>query len=306
MRRAPQLRRPVNSDDPLADYYNDLRVVALAHVSPEGASRALESMVADRTLANPVSIAQLGLGALQLVDADSNWAGVARSCARWLRDEMDADGNVEYHFTIGHTYNLPAPWVSAMAQGQVASLILRVARLGDGETDAEAGARAVEPLLQGARGLGAATPEGIVLQEYPTTPPAHVLNGWIFALWGLNDVSVADGVSDAVRARARDAFTAGALTLARRLPLYSVLGNWSRYDLYPHPIVHVASPFYHRLHVEQLAVMSVIAPSATIDDYVERWARGDSNPVSLASAVLRKGLFRVIRPRRGPAVKAGS
>ena len=35
-------------------------------------------------------------------------------------------------------------------------------------------------------------------------------------------------------------------------------GNgWSRYDLYPHPLTNVASPFYHRLHIEQLRATRV-------------------------------------------------
>jgi hypothetical protein len=139
------------------------------------------------------------------------------------------------------------------------------------------------------------TDEGPVLQEYPTHPPAHVLNGWIFALWGLYDVAIAGGE---LSEGAHDAFSRGVDTLAARLPLYNTGWNWSRYDLFPHPLVHVTSPFYHRLHVEQLHALHALVPRQVFRETAERWESGARRPLARAHAVARKVAFRLVRPRK--------
>ena len=58
--------------------------------------------------------------------------------------------------------------------------------------------------------------------------------------------------------RARE-FEQGADTLAANLHRWDT-GYWSRYDLFPHPVMNVASSFYHALHTSQLEAMQVIAP----------------------------------------------
>ena len=131
------------------------------------------------------------------------------------------------------------------------------------------------PLLSPASPLVVETEEGPVLQEYPTDPPTHVLNGWINALWGLYDIANAGGkLAD----DARDAYQRGLEALAARLPLYNTGWNWSRYDLFPHAIVHVTSPFYHRLHVEQLRAMHDLDPRPMFAETADRWESGRGKP----------------------------
>src|SRR5438874_13747679 len=109
-----------------------------------------------------------------------------------------------------------------------------------------------------------------------------------------------DLISAAVARRASSAFEDGISALAARLPLYDTWG-WSRYDLFPHPIVHVASPFYHRLHIELLRATNELAPSRSFQQMAARWERSASRPGAQTAAVLRKAAFRMIRPRRRPA-----
>ena len=144
-----------------------------------------------------------------------------------------------------------------MAQGEGASLLTRLYLETGDERYADAARRAVAamrcPAAEGgvqARLDGAPWPE-----EYPTDPPSYVLNGGIFALWGLYDVGAALGDDEAL---ARE-FEQGADTLAGNLHRWDT-GYWSRYDLFPHPVMNVASSFYHALHTSQLEAMNVIAP----------------------------------------------
>lgn len=298
MRRRPQLRLSVSVDHPLDGYYNDLRGIALDHVDPSTARRELDRMTGDRTTANPVSIVQLGLAAWQLRTAEPGWTGVLEAAATWVANAMDEHGAIPYHFAIGHTYDLDPPWASAMAQGEAASLLLRGSRALSEPSLAAAAVIAAQPLVDPASPLIVLTDEGPVLQEYPTDPPAHVLNGWIFALWGLNDLASADSEVPAKdRLRAAMAFEAGCAALKRRLPLYRAQRHWSRYDLYPHRIAHVASPFYHRLHIEQLAVMSTLTTDPVLSRIAAEWERGARSPTSTAIAVSRKVAFRMLRPR---------
>src|SRR4029077_18908156 len=129
--------------------------------------------------------------------------------------------------------------------------------------------------------------------------PSHVLNGWIFGLWGLYDLAAmgqGDLIPPDLATRASSAFQDGISALATRLPQYDAWG-WSRYDLYPHPIVHVASPFYHRLHIEMLRATNELAPDHRLEQMAARWERSATDPGAQAAAVCRKAAFRMTRPR---------
>jgi heparosan-N-sulfate-glucuronate 5-epimerase len=133
-----------------------------------------------------------------------------------------------------------------------------------------------------------------VLEEYPTTPPSHVLNGWVFALWGLYDVAHSqpgDGAAGELFARSTE-------TLVARLPTYEIFGGWSRYDVFPHPLINVASPFYHSLHVAQLFALSQLHPDDRLSAAARRWATAAGRPTVYARAVVGKVAFRMVRPRR--------
>ena len=101
------------------------------------------------------------------------------------------------------TFQLPAGWPSAMAQGEGASLLARLYLETGEERWADAARRAVAAMRAAerrGRRAGAASTGAPWPEEYPTDPPSYVLNGGIFALWGLYDVGTALG-DDADRAR---------------------------------------------------------------------------------------------------------
>jgi heparosan-N-sulfate-glucuronate 5-epimerase len=269
---------------PLEGYYNDLSRFARRH------HRGLPGAT------NPVTVAQVGLGAWQLaVSEPSRWLAVVGDAADWLMTHMDVDGRLPYSFAMGHTFRLDPPWFSAMAQGEAASLLVRAAPLLGVSEWLDGAARAVTSLTEPDSALVAETPEGPVLQEYPTDPPAHVLNGWIFALWGLYDVAWAG--PDPAATRARQAFAEGSAALARRLPKYQLRGGWSRYDLRAEGPINVASPFYHHLHVQQLRAFGRLVDEPAISATAEVWQRARFHPLTLAGAVAGKLRFRRQHPR---------
>lgn len=77
-------------------------------------------------------------------------------------------------------------------------------------------------------------------EEYPTARPCEVLNGFMFTLIGLYDLS-----SIAPRSGARELCHAGRRTLAVALPSFDH-GGLVRYDL---ASTVLASPMYQAIHI---------------------------------------------------------
>ena len=278
--------------DPHA-YHFDLREKPLhAGESLDERLAYLGHVIGDPEKTNPVTVIQLGLGALQLRDPAQVPLVVA--AVEWLERWVDARGLLAYRFPMPHTFPLEAPWYSSLAQGEAVSLLVRAAEILGRAQLLELADRMVEPLLQSESPLVAMTAQGPVLQEYPTDPPAHVLNGWITTLFGLYDLA---GESTAAAPRAEAAFDAGTKALAARLHLYRTPLGWSRYDLYPHPLPNTASVSYHRLHVAQLRALHSLASLDAFVDTADDWERSLANPAALAVGFGRKVAFRLVRPR---------
>ncbi len=121
--RRPQLLGTFVAGDPMSGYYNDMTGV----VGPDPALAAdrLAALTKDRRLANPVSIAQHGLGAWQHRLEGGNRLEIAAAAGDWVCAEHDGDGLIRYGFGMPHTYDLRPGWASAMAQGEAASLRAR-------------------------------------------------------------------------------------------------------------------------------------------------------------------------------------
>ncbi|MDZ7822434.1 MAG: D-glucuronyl C5-epimerase family protein [Candidatus Marinimicrobia bacterium] len=111
----------------------------------------------------------------------------------WIENnKVDPDGEsatVPYHFPH-QWYNMKAPWYSGMAQGQVASVLLRAFLLtGDEKYKALAG-RFLNFMLKpvGEGGTLAKTPEGdFWIEECRTEKPSLILNGHLYGLIGLTE-----------------------------------------------------------------------------------------------------------------------
>jgi heparosan-N-sulfate-glucuronate 5-epimerase len=242
-----------------------------------------------------VAHAQRGLGSYErhLKGDGDQWLDAARRAADLLVERQADDGGWVQTRPYPHTYVLHPPWISAMAQGEGASLLVRVhASTGD-DRYAEAALRALGPMRRPSREGGASAElDGHWFpEEYPTDPPSFVLNGAVFALWGLRDV--AKGLGDAEAARE---FETGIDALAASIHRWDT-GSWSRYDLHPHRVTNVASRAYHELHVTQLQAMEQLAPRPELRDAAARFAAYDRSRARQAQALARKVLFRIAEPR---------
>lgn len=296
LNRVPQLKGSYRVGDPLSGYYNDLTPEVRA-ASPRDALVRLETLCADPHV-NFTTVAQLGLATWQLGLGDPAWLEVTTRTARWLAGQLDDEGRLVFRWPMPHTFAVEPPWISALPQAEAVSLFLRASFVGDSLLGAAAAA--VRPLVEESPIL-VETADGPVLQEYPTSPPSHVLNGWIYGLFGLYDLATlgqrAEELPRSTVAAAEDAFRRGAAAVAARVHLYDAWG-WSRYDLYPHRIVHVASPYYHRLHIELLRALNDLAPDERLLAAADRWEASSARLPRRGVAVSRKVAFRLLNPRR--------
>jgi heparosan-N-sulfate-glucuronate 5-epimerase len=227
----------------------------------------------DPSLLLPVDLAQLALGWYERMLFGDRRAGPHFEYAcRLLLDRAEAsdDALLWPHGLRVPKYGLAGRWYSGMAQGQAASVFVRAYLHSRNAGYAIAARQAIEPLLRCDSRFVTATPAGPILEEAEADPPSHILNGWIFTLWGLWDVQV--GLADEdVRPLVDE--TIGCLRA--HIESYDV-GWWTRYSLFPHILPDLAKPFYHRLHVHQMAVLYRLTGISEFGSAAERWASYDS------------------------------
>ena len=225
----------------------------------------------------PAGLAQLALGWWERsLGGEERAAAAFESACELLLERAVPQGDAlvwPYDVAVPK-YGLRPPWFSSMAQGQIASVLVRAGA-------AEKALAALRPLLDRSEPFVVDLGVGPVLEEAPTTTPSCVLNGWIYALWGVRDVAVGLGSAEAARL-----FDESVQTLLATLDEYDT-GWWSRYSLWAAGR-DLAKPFYHRIHVAQLEALHALTGAPELAAVARRW-RGYDTRTAAARAVLVKG-----------------
>lgn len=245
---------------------------------------------------NPIAIAQYGLARFNrwcdfgAMDDRAAWLTAANWLARTLRPNTHGVLVWMHEFDFPYRQTLRAPWYSGLAQGTGVSLLVRAAReTGDPEL-AEAAKRAFEaltlPVSDG--GVSVRDERGhLWIEEYVVTPPSHILNGFMWALWGVYDY--ARTTSDT---RALDIWSECVQTLRQHLGWFDT-GWWSLYEAPNTGQPMLASPYYHRLHVVQLHVMHRLTGDEVFLVAAERFTRYSQRRVNRARAIAQKAWFKI-------------
>ena len=245
---------------------------------------------------NPIAIAQFGLGNYNLWRRTSDPERRKKFflTADWLAThlEQNAQGLAvwNHHFNWEYRDTLKAPWYSALAQGQGISLLVR-AHKESGEPrylDAarQAYASFQQPIDKG--GVAFTDESGdLWFEEYIVFPPTHILNGFIWALWGIYDYFLATRESTA-----HDLFSRGVRTLLHNLDRYD-LGFWSLYEQSGTRLPMVASRFYHQLHIVQLRVMHRLTGEEAFARVADRWENYARSSTKRIRALCYKSAFKL-------------
>ena len=234
------------------------------------------------TIIFPVAVFQynLGLYDLFLQTAQEKYLKKFMQLADWSIASQDESGRWNNFF---HVY--PNNPYSAMAQGEGASFLIRAYLQTSDEKYIDAAKKAIDfmlkPVEEGGTTLYAEN--DIFFKEYTHLPV--VLNGWIFAWWGLYDYSLI----------AKDCGSYSQIlqqsceTIIRYLPLFNTR-YWSKYDLSN----RLTSPFYHRLHIAQMQAMFQLTDIAIFDEYANLWTRQLDNPINKWRAFFVKASQKIL------------
>jgi hypothetical protein len=245
---------------------------------------------------NPIAIAQWGLGNHELfhrTGSDERKEKFLKASERLCHHLEQNRWGVwiwNHHFDWEYRDTLKAPWYSGLAQGQGISLLVRAHR----ETGDPEYLRAAERAFTG---FLVPTNEGGVtftdkqgnlwFEEYIVSPPTHILNGFIWATWGVYDYFLATADPTA-----QDLFQRAVKTLLENLGHYD-LGFWSLYEQSGTRLKMVASPFYHQLHIVQLRVMHQLTGETQFARFADRWESYGRSRAKRTRALCYKSAFKL-------------
>ena len=158
---------------------------------------------------NPIAISQWGLGNYNLSrqtqsqmdqglkDRDPQYKKFL-AASDWLVSHLEQNSSGvwvwNHYFDWEYRDTLKAPWYSGLAQGQGISLLVRAYAETGNAGYLDSARRAFDSFLK-------STAEGGVVfrdeqqrtwvEEYIVFPPTHILNGFIWAAWGIRDYFLA-------------------------------------------------------------------------------------------------------------------
>jgi heparosan-N-sulfate-glucuronate 5-epimerase len=245
---------------------------------------------------NPIAIAQYALGNYNLFrrSADAARREQFFLSADWLVSHLEPNAHGlavwNHYFDWEYRDTLKAPWYSGLAQGQGISVLVR-AHIESGDVRylvaaQHALASFYSPIHEG--GVVFTDDRGdLWFEEYIVSPPTHILNGFIWAAWGIYDYFLA------TRDRsAQELFSRAVQTLVRNLDRYD-LGFWSLYEQSGTRLPMVASAFYHRLHIVQLRMMHRLTGEDVFARVADRWESYTRSRSNRMRALAYKSAFKL-------------
>lgn len=225
----------------------------------------------------PIAIAQKALGHYDLYlmnGSDKDKSEFLNSCD-FLISIMNEKGLIEtWHKQKRDVINN----YSSMTQGQVVSIFSRAFQLTNDEKYTKAALQAAKCLFEESEEkITVQLKYGLSFSEMPNNSNSIVLNGWIFTLWGLMDLQY---ICPSVEL---SKFIDSALdSLIKSLHFFDN-GYWSMYDNKN----TICSPFYHRLHINQLKALYLMTGRDEFEKVILKWEMYERNVLfkSLATIV---------------------
>ncbi len=246
---------------------------------------------------NPIAIAQWGLGNWNLHKRPGmpGRRERARRAADWLVKKLEPNAHGvpvwKHEFDWEYRDLLQAGWYSALAQGQGLSLLCRMHRATGEDRYLDSAREAFRSLTIPASEGGVSLPDGddgAWLEETVVDPPTHILNGFLWAIWGVRDYAQASGDP-----AAHDLLERCTRTLTRHLDDFDC-GFWSLYEQSGTRLPMLASGFYHALHISQLRITARLLEMPELARTADRWDGYASRPSCAHRALAYKAVFKVL------------
>lgn len=219
---------------------------------------------------NPVTVSQWALQHwswwLETKRADD--LAAVTTAADWLVSRQHENGAWKYTFDVTAAgVAVHAPWISAMAQGQAISLLVRAYSATHDQRHLDAARLALRPFeLSVEDGGVVADWDGLPwYEEYAAVGANHVLNGYEFALVGLHDL--ADRDADAGRL-----FSAGIASLTAHIAVFDAPAARSQYYAAFGGGRFLVDDDYRQAHALLTLSLADWTADTILAAYAKRWA----------------------------------
>lgn len=223
---------------------------------------------------NPIAIAQWGLGNYNLwkkYKEGKNFKTFLLS-ADWLESALESNAKGYkvwmHNFDFEYRDTLKNPWYSGLAQGQGLSVLIRAYKE-TGNIKYKNAAKDVYLSLNTEIKNGGVcfqdANRNMWIEEYIVDPPTHILNGFIWSLWGIYDFALCFNDQSAMKV-----FNNFSKTISSNLNTYD-LKYWSKYEHSGTIVPMIASLFYHKLHITQLQIMYDLTNDKVYSYFYKKW-----------------------------------
>jgi len=245
---------------------------------------------------HPIVICQYALGLFEKsilcnhldVSLKNNFLNQADWLVKYFKEKKNLSG-WHLNFEI-KKYGIKAPWISAMAQGEAISVLVRANLLTNEPLYLKIAEMALTPFSLNVQEGGFVNRfEGFpIYEEYPSPhKTVGVLNGFIFSLFGLYDLAIHSKSEEA-----KFFFAQGVESLKNILKFYD-LKYWSQYYLFDYPNNYPASFTYHILAAEQLIALHFLTGENIFLIYSEKWKKQGKSVINK----LRILIFKIFYAR---------
>lgn len=229
----------------------------------------------------PVAIFQYGLGAfdLYIMTKEEKYLNQFWKCVEFAVDKQEKTGAWN---NFGFVYP-DAPYGS-MCQGEGASLLLRAYKLTGDSQYIEKAKNAIDFMLKPVEQGGTSQYKGedILFCEFTNKP--IVLNGWIFSLYGLYDLTLISKSQ-----KYKEILDKAVKSLIKYLDEFDN-GYWSMYDMEG----KITSPFYHNLHIAQLEALYLTFDNMKFKEIQQRFENYRGKRINRRRAFIKKALQKII------------
>ena len=245
---------------------------------------------------NPIAITQYGLGNYNLFldNGENHNFEKFYSVAVWLIDNLELNKKKvpvwHHYFDYEYRNTLKSPWYSGLAQGLGLSVLLRAYHETKDQKFLDAHDKAWISFTKNLDDGGVLyndTEGNIWIEEYIVSPPTHILNGFIWALWGVYDNWKLNNSNSA-----KVLFEKCIKTLKYNLIKYDS-GYWSLYEQSDTFLPMISSPFYHKLHIVQLKILYNLTKENFFDELARKWELYNHSILKRNKALIKKTLFKI-------------
>ena len=263
----------------ISGYYSDLRHKVKGTLTDKNGV-PYNILNNDNIVYFPISIFQYGLGAydLYLETKNPSYLSCFFNVVNWATGSQNVNGSWTTFEWLPDNSR-----VSSMAQSEGVSLLCRAYKETSDKKYIDLALKAIKFMLKSTK-LGGTTSyfnDYITFEENSDTHT--ILNGMIFSIWGLYDISILSNDKEL-----KSILEMSVNSLKLLLPKYDC-GYWSNYDLDG----HIASPFYHDLHIEQLKVMYEIFGINEFKTFCEKWQDYQSSIIKPRIAFVVKAIQKL-------------